>query len=219
MLVVAHPDDETLFFGALLLKYRKHPWHVVCVTDANADKMGDLRKKQFEKACKLLKVQKSSWWNFPDIFSQRLDTSKLIDKLSELPSPAEVFTHGIIGEYGHPHHQDVSFAVHSVFGETHKVFSSAYNAQPEFTVSLDKKQYDLKTKILGDVYGTETARFMHILPATATEGFVRVPLKEVTAIYRYIREGVEPSRTSLKTYGWYWPHLKARGDFTKGRLF
>ncbi len=219
LLVVAHPDDETLFFGALLLNYRKRPWHVVCVTDANADGMGAKRKKQFDKACKLLKVQNSSWWSFPDVFSQRLDTKALIKKLEALPEPVEVFTHGIVGEYGHPHHQDVSFAVHSVFAKTHTVFSSAYNAFPEFTVGLKPSQYETKTKILSEVYGSETARFMHILPATAVEGFVRVGLKEVEAIYRFVRDGILPSQKDLKTYQWYWPHLKARGDFTKNRLF
>ena len=219
LLVVAHPDDETIFFGALLQNHRKHPWHVVCVTDANADGMGAKRKRQFAKACKLLKVQQSSWWSFPDVFSQRLDVDSLMAKLKTLPSPNEVFTHGIVGEYGHAHHQDVSFAVHNVFAKTHKVYSCAYNAFPEFTVELKPSQYELKTKILSKVYGSETSRFMHILPATSTEGFVRVDVKEVNALYKFLRDGLEPARSTLKTYRWYWPHLKARGDVTKVRMF
>jgi LmbE family N-acetylglucosaminyl deacetylase len=219
LLVVAHPDDETIFFGALLLNYRKLPWHVVCVTDANADGMGKLRKLEFARACRLLKIKETSWLNFPDVFSKRLDTDALVEKLKSLPSPTEVFTHGIIGEYGHPHHQDVSFAVHQAFGKTHKVWSSAYNAFPEMTVELKPSQYKVKTKILADIYGSETSRFMHILPATAIEGFVHVNPKEVEALYRYYREGKLPGAKELKTYAWLWPHLKSRGDFTKGRLF
>ncbi len=219
LLVVAHPDDETIFFGALLLNYRKLPWHVVCVTDANADGMGAKRRQQFSKACKLLKVQQSSWLSFPDVFSRRLNVEKLMATLKEFPSPTQVFTHGIIGEYGHPHHQDVSFAVHNTFAKTHKVFSSAYNAFPDFTVELKPSQYELKTKILSKVYSSETSRFMHILPATSTEGFMQVDLKEVNGLYRFYREGKEPARSSLKKYSWYWPHIKANGDVTKSRLF
>jgi LmbE family N-acetylglucosaminyl deacetylase len=219
LLVVAHPDDETIFFGALLLNRRKVPWHVVCVTDANADGMGAKRKQQFTKACKLLKVTQSSWWSFPDVFSERLDVEKIMAKLRSLPPPTEIFTHGIVGEYGHPHHQDVSFAVHNVFGKTHKVYSSAYNAFPDLTVQLKPSQYELKTKILSKIYSSETSRFMHILPATASEGFMRVDLKEVNALYKFYREGKEPSRSALKKYSWYWPHIKAHGDVTKTRLF
>lgn len=219
LLVVAHPDDETIFFSALLLNHRKNPWHVVCVTDANADGQGTKRKQQFMKACKLLKVQKWSWWSFPDVFSQRLDVDKLASKLKTLPTPLEVFTHGIVGEYGHPHHQDVSFAVHNVFAKTHIVFSSAYNAYPDFTVQLKPSQFELKTKILSKIYSSETSRFMHVLPATAAEGFVQVDPKEVNALYKFLRDGKEPARSVLKTYAWYWPHIKARGDVTKNRMF
>ena len=54
LVVTAHPDDETIFFGGLLQKKRnKLPWHVVCATSD-----GDpARKKQFTKACALLGVE------------------------------------------------------------------------------------------------------------------------------------------------------------------
>ena len=83
LLVVAHPDDESIFFSGLLLNERKLPWKVICVTDGNADLAGSKRADQFKVACQLLKV-KSEQWNFPDKFEARLNTEKLMKKLTEL---------------------------------------------------------------------------------------------------------------------------------------
>ncbi|MEK7355673.1 MAG: PIG-L family deacetylase, partial [Bdellovibrionota bacterium] len=124
---MAQPDDETLFFGGLLQRRRTRRWTVVCVTDANADGQGKKRRKQFEKACRLLGVKKPLWWSFPDRYAERLPVVELIAKLRALPKPHTIYTHGIIGEYGHPHHQDVSYAVHLAFAEHPRVYASAYN--------------------------------------------------------------------------------------------
>nr|HPI41640.1 PIG-L family deacetylase [Pseudobdellovibrionaceae bacterium] len=58
LLVIAHPDDEALFFSGLVLYHKKDHWTIVCVTDANADENGTKRKKDFKKSCKLLGVEK-----------------------------------------------------------------------------------------------------------------------------------------------------------------
>src|SRR5262245_23146964 len=111
LLCVAHPDDEVIFFGGLLQRRRTLPWTIVCMTDANADGDGRRRKLQFEKACRSLGIKDAQWWNYPDIYEQRLPVEDIIAQLrEEFPRPQNVFTHGIVGEYGHPHHQDVSFA-------------------------------------------------------------------------------------------------------------
>ena len=43
LLVVAHPDDETIFFAGVIQSKRDLPWHLVCLTDGNADGRGKER--------------------------------------------------------------------------------------------------------------------------------------------------------------------------------
>lgn len=205
--IVAHPDDETLFFGGLIQQSRKNPWEVICVTDGNADGFGAKRKRQFQKACRALGVSKSHWLGFPDVYENRLNVSELTLRLQPYANASRIFTHNILGEYGHPHHQDVSAAVHMAFSKTHQVFSTAYNAYPDKIIKLKTKEYDTKTQILTQIYSSETRRFTHLLPATWAEGFVRVSIEEVEKLYGFMVTGRVPSQKELKVFRWYRPYL------------
>ncbi len=228
LVCVAHPDDETLFFGGLLLSGRKTigpkpgpealssrplhesrsvPWVIVCATsDGNAD-----RRRQFTDACKALGVTETHWWGFPDKYEERLPIDRVVEKLQALPPPNEVFTHGIVGEYGHPHHQDVSYAVHKAFPGHTNLYSVAYNTFPELEVKLTADDFALKARILTQIYGSETNRFLNVLPATFVEGFRRLDTSEVEAIYDYFAGGKSLAKEKLKAHQWlidYLPHLK-----------
>lgn len=208
LIVVAHPDDETLFFGGLLQHQRQRPWEVICVTDGNADGLGAKRKRQFVKACKTLGVQQCHWWGFPDKYKRRLDIDLLTDRLQALPRPRRIFTHNILGEYGHPHHQDVSMATHLAFFSSRTVYSTAYNAYPSMTVKMTPKEYRVKTDILSKIYGSETTRFSHLLPATWNEGFITTSLSEVESLYRFLSSGKKPRVQDIVIFKWYWPYLR-----------
>ncbi len=210
LLCVAHPDDEIIFFGGLLQRRRALPWTIICMTDANADGQGRKRKAQYEKSCKMLGVKDAQWWAYPDVYEKRLPVDEIVSRLEEMPRPQAVFTHGIVGEYGHPHHQDVSFAVHTAFSEHQRVFACAYNAAPDFTIGLTKKEFALKAKILTDVYGSETSRFLNLLPATSTEGYLSLDPSEVKAIYDYLAHGKALKKSSLHAYAWLEKFLKSR---------
>jgi len=219
LIVVAHPDDESIFFAGLVLHRRQRPWHVVCVTDGNADGMGRERSLQFQKACKRLKVKTYEHWDFPDIYEQRIDLTDLKQRLARLKPPATVYTHGIVGEYGHPHHQDVSYAVHETFLPQIPVWSVAYNCYPDVRIQLTESLYKVKTSILSDIYGSETRRFSHLLPATFTEGFIRVGRAEIEAIYSFLtgKSGLDPRK--LKSYRWWSKYLLERGGQLPSRPF
>ncbi len=208
LLVVAHPDDETLFFGGLLQKSKD--WKVILVTDGNADRQGAQRMNQFKKAMHALKVKDFVSLGMPDHYEQRLNIPELVQKIYECigakiqklqKAPREIYTHGIIGEYGHPHHQDVSYAVHTLFKNHPNVFSTAYNAFPEKRIHLSAKEFETKSKILTTTYSSETQRFLNVIPVTSTEGFVRVSPKEVDAIYNYFTQAAGTLNPKhLKTY-------------------
>jgi len=212
LLVVAHPDDETLFFAGLLAKYPLTK--VLLVTDGNADRQGLERLNQFKKAMRAFKVKNFESLGFPDHYDQRLDIPKLVQaihgSLKNDPAPSAVYTHGIIGEYGHPHHQDVSYAVHTLFKNHRKVFSCAYNAYPDLKIQLTAAQFQKKSKILTEIYSSETQRFLNLIPMTSCEGFVRVGYKEVEAIYQYMTARVKVlNPKGLKIYRAYGPHLNS----------
>lgn len=206
LLVVAHPDDETIFFGGLLQVYRRRPWKVVCVTDGNADGQGARRKSDFMTACSQLKVKDCEMWGFSDQFEKRIDLATLQSQLSPL-QPAEVFTHGILGEYGHPHHQDVCLAVSRAF---HKVplWNVAYNCFAEKLFRLPRRAYDRKCSVLSTTYFTETQRFARWLPAHNTEGFAQISLSENEAMYDYLALSKELRTGDLKAYAWFQPYME-----------
>jgi LmbE family N-acetylglucosaminyl deacetylase len=201
LVIVAHPDDELIFFGGLILSERKTSWKVICVTDGNADGRGAERRSEFQSALSALNVGASAWLNMPDIYTQRLNLNKLILELKSEPAPLAVYTHGPLGEYGHPHHQDVSLAAHRVFFNQCPVWSPAFNTMPDRLLCLSPAIYKKKSLILTSVYGKETARFLNLLPLSWSEGFLRLPLTEVEAIYKHLTEDA-PLSESLA------PHFK-----------
>lgn len=207
LVIIAHPDDESLFFAGLIMQLKEHPWKIICVTDGNADGHANKRRNDFELACKKLGAQSFEHWDFPDIFEKRLDLQKLEEKFAKLPLPNKVFTHGITGEYGHPHHQDVSFAVHKFYEGKCEVYSTAYNCFPDLVVNLSKDEFERKTKILTEIYASEVNRFAHLIPGTSTESFVTVSMDEVLALYNLLVHNKEVRPEALTKYRWLHEHL------------
>lgn len=219
LVVVAHPDDETLFFAGLLLADKKHTWHVVCVTDGNADGQGKERHKQFISACKMLGVAHFYFFDLPDRYETRLDIRKLKSNLSTLPKFNEVYTHGPLGEYGHPHHQDVCLAVHEHFLKLAPVWSVAQNCSPDRVIEMTKAQFAIKARILSEIYFSETERFIGFIPNTSTETFCQFDISEVRAVYAYLTELRTNSPTNLKRYKWFAPYLKSFRERIRNRPF
>lgn len=209
LVCVAHPDDETLFFGGLILKLvrEKTPVHIVCTTsDGNLD-----RKRQFNEACDKMGMVSRQWLGLLDRYDQRLPLDELMKNLKSLPEPEAIYTHGPTGEYGHPHHQDVSYAVHHAFAGHKKVFSVAYNCYPEIEVKLSQEDFRQKIEILTQIYSSETQRFMNLIPSTFAEGFVRLDLAEVDSVYAYLAQDKDLDTSKLKAYQGvadYLPHLR-----------
>lgn len=219
LIVVSHPDDETLFFAGLMLAQCEHPWIVACVTDGNADGLGAKRLKQFQKAAKLLGAEKIVLFNLPDKFASRLQQKILNHKLSELETPNEVYTHGPIGEYGHPHHQDVSYAVHNFYYKKCSVYSVAHNCMPDKIINLTAAQLKIKNKIISEIYFNETKRFINFVPSTSTESFVKIKLNEVQTIYNYLAVNKMYEHQYLDKYKWYEPYFKEMKKKSKNRPF
>ena len=208
LVVVAHPDDETIYFGGLLLAERQCNWRVICVTDGNADGLGGERHAQFARACHSFGVKNFEFFDMRDRYDVRLPQAELRARLVELSKqmrPHTVYTHGPLGEYGHPHHQDVSLAVHEVFSDVRGV---AYNCSPNQIVKLTTRQFEKKTNVLAEIYFGETSRFIQYLPATSLETFARFKLAEVRALHEFLSGGELSPPQSLDKYKWFRPYLR-----------
>ncbi|XP_057954577.1 uncharacterized protein LOC131148705 isoform X2 [Malania oleifera] len=106
LLVVAHPDDESMFFSPTLsyLTSAGHNIHILCMSTGNADGMGNTRKEELFQACAVLK----------DGFSRAWDHNLLAKIIKD-----EVTTHAIeliitfdnYGVSGHCNHRDVHYGI------------------------------------------------------------------------------------------------------------
>ena len=53
--VIAHPDDEAMFFVPSIIALGKHNnLHMLCLSNGNADGLGRVREKELEASCKYL---------------------------------------------------------------------------------------------------------------------------------------------------------------------
>ncbi|MBX7230920.1 MAG: PIG-L family deacetylase [Bdellovibrionales bacterium] len=191
LIITAHPDDESIFFAGLVLENPNTPWSLICVTNGGNDGRAQERSQELSQACALLKITHFEQWDFQDQYSVRLNQEQLQQKILKYLKTSseiqEVFTHGPLGEYGHPHHQDVSHAVHQALASTKiPVWSAAYNCKPEKIVRLTEKNFNLKAKILTEIYPKESLRFIHLLPLQGVEGFSQFTPTESQWIYQML---------------------------------
>ena len=106
LLIVAHPDDETIFAGNSLLTYG-FIHKVICVTNGD----NTVRRSEFESVMKRVKVDYEIW-NFHDEWKVDLDTEGIRKKLHKTLREENwnmVLTHNEVGDnnYEHPHHRQV----------------------------------------------------------------------------------------------------------------
>jgi LmbE family N-acetylglucosaminyl deacetylase len=191
LLLVAHPDDESIFFSGLVQCERKLPWKLIVLTDANADGQAKRRSSELKNAAKILGIKSVEQWNYPDIYKKRLPVQEIAQRLEKLPTPARVFTHGPLGEYGHPHHQDACLAAYQAFYKKTPLFSLAHNTSADLVIRLGTKEFNKKAKLFAQIYFDETKRFIHLLPAQAQEAFVQLDAKEVK---RFVEKIVTKAR-------------------------
>lgn len=98
LVVIAHPDDDMLFFGELLI-YRSQQIKVICVTCLSKGN----RHNEFISVMKKLDVD-YEMWDISDTMSY--ENSNIIkSKLTNAIKGFDIFfTHSLSGETGHPTH-------------------------------------------------------------------------------------------------------------------
>ena len=109
LMIVAHPDDETMWGGSLPIRY-PGDWFIVCCTIPRRDPE---RALLFEKACVALGATS---------FCLPIAEPPVNGQIGEIFLPSDEFdlvvTHGAEGEYGHPHHKQVHNMVTEYYTDT-----------------------------------------------------------------------------------------------------
>ncbi|MDD8049602.1 MAG: PIG-L family deacetylase [Thomasclavelia sp.] len=122
LMIVAHPDDESIFGGYHLSKKK---YLVVCITAGKNKK----RVKEFKKAMKYYKDD-YMMLGFPDKTNGKRNNwhkckSKITFKLSKIINEKNwkcIVTHNPDGEYGHIHHKMTSKIVTNLITNKNKLF-------------------------------------------------------------------------------------------------
>jgi LmbE family N-acetylglucosaminyl deacetylase len=109
LIIVAHPDDETIWMGGTILNNKDWNWTIVSLCRKN-----DLdREPKFMRVCKLYDAE-GIISDLDDEELNPLDIGEIVEKIKSLLPKKEynyIFTHGENGEYGHIRHKETHQAV------------------------------------------------------------------------------------------------------------
>nr|XP_043613050.1 probable N-acetylglucosaminyl-phosphatidylinositol de-N-acetylase isoform X2 [Erigeron canadensis] len=128
LLVIAHPDDESMFFSPTInqLTLAGHNVHILCMSTGNADGVGDVRKQELYRASAILKVplQKVTVVDHPDFqdgFGKIWNSStlsKIVEKKILDHAIEIIITFDDYGVSGHCNHRDVHRGVRKFMLDT-----------------------------------------------------------------------------------------------------
>jgi glycosyltransferase involved in cell wall biosynthesis len=172
LLVVAHPDDEIIFCGGVMLKYPQCKWNIVSMT-------GEGREQSFESSIKSLKAAGVNVVQHIILHQQPITViakrEKIVAQAKEWEEalrtidyhPDLVITHNSEGEYGHAAHALLHRVVKKLFPV---VWNFGYRAshvsdtQDRFCVEIESDIKELKKRIFVESYPSEQYIWQALAP-------------------------------------------------------
>lgn len=132
LLVLAHPDDESMGAGGLILRHTRNgvATHLICATygeagwmgkppGANKEDLAEIRARELEEAAVALGLAGVELWDYPDGGVAQADqqelTQRIWDEVMKL-RPRVVVGWGPDGGYGHPDHISIGACTDASLG-------------------------------------------------------------------------------------------------------
>lgn len=173
LVIVAHPDDETIWMGGTLLKMKEKKNSnvtLICLCRKN-DKD---RFPKFQKACKALKINGYilDLDDFEKGYFKKISNFEIIKRILSITKKKNydfLFSHGENGEYGHIRHKEIHNAVEEMLDKkllkAKKVFFfsylpkknnfqgyAIYNSNADKLIKLNSNQLLMKKNIIKNIY-------------------------------------------------------------------
>ncbi|TPX78681.1 hypothetical protein CcCBS67573_g00067 [Chytriomyces confervae] len=165
LLLVAHPDDECMFFGPTALQLSANAdVHAVSVSNGNFDGLGSVREKEFVESCKVLGLRpgRVSVWDhesMPDgmnVWWKEDDIASAVGKYVLENQIEIIITFDKYGISGHPNHRAVFAGVRRLLQQP--VFMKKVKAYSLVSAPLLRKFISLL-----DLFPTLVMHFRHSL--------------------------------------------------------
>ena len=120
LVVMAHPDDESMGCGGLILRHTRAgiPVHLICATRGEAgwtgkpigakmEDLAEIRTRELDEAAAALAISGVDLWDYPDGGVDKADPQEITQRVWEQITrlrPKAVVGWGPDGGYGHPDH-------------------------------------------------------------------------------------------------------------------
>ncbi|MFZ5955263.1 MAG: PIG-L family deacetylase [Nanoarchaeota archaeon] len=172
LVIVAHPDDETIWMGGTILSNLKK-WDLTILSLCRRNDSD--RAPRFSKACKNFYHSKSMMSDLEDVQLNDIPLNDVIGCITKTLSEKKfdfIFTHGNNGEYGHKRHKDVHKAVNKMIEQKllscKKIFFFSYfkkdklcypNPESNKFINLGTRVFMKKKFIITKIYGFNKGGF------------------------------------------------------------
>jgi|TARA_Y100000310_G_C20517404_1_gene731894 LmbE family N-acetylglucosaminyl deacetylase len=169
LVIVAHPDDETIWMGGLLLK-NLGKWNTTIFSLCRKNDKD--RAPKFKRVCNIYNAE-SYMSDLEDEKLNKIPPKEVKKRLKKFSGKYDkIFTHNKNGEYGHIRHKDVHNAVNEMIKEKklscRQLFYFSYQKKGKYAypkknsdkfINLAKNLTEKKKVIIRDVYGFNKGGF------------------------------------------------------------